>query len=166
MTLHIDAAEVTDLAHAWRQAPELVAREMTAATTEAQLLLLREVKERTPTGATSALRESIHADAPLRESERIMGIVGTSIAHAVPVELGTRPHFPPIAPLVDWVRAKLGITDDDEATGVAFSIARKIALRGTLAIGMFHRGLTARESDIQRIYAAATQRIATGLTDG
>lgn len=46
--------------------------------------------------------------------------------YAAPVEFGSRPHFPPIAPLSDWSRKKLGID-------LGYVIARKISLVGTKA---------------------------------
>ena len=39
--------------------------------------------------------------------------------------------FPPIEPILDWVRGKLGISDEKEARSVAFVIARKISQSGT-----------------------------------
>jgi hypothetical protein len=50
------------------------------------------------------------------------------------VETGSRPHFPPIAPLRLWAARKLGDGD------AAFAIARAISIRGTRGYGMFHRG--------------------------
>lgn len=57
------------------------------------------------------------------------------------IELGTRPHFPPIAPLIKWVREKKKIATR-EKTGnkklpsekqVAFLVQRKIGRVGTQA---------------------------------
>ena len=103
MNISIDATEVLDLADAWNEAPELVQRELIAATLEGELLLEREIKEDTPTGVTGQLRASITAHEPVVAANSVAGVVGTSLAHALPVELGTRPHFPPLEPLVDWV---------------------------------------------------------------
>lgn len=58
----------------------------------------------------------IHVDAP----------------HAIYIELGTRPHWPPIAPLAEWALRK-GIADDqDEAEEIAFAIAKQISVEGTI----------------------------------
>ena len=68
--------------------------------------------------------------------------------HAAALELGSRPHTPPLAPLVEWVRrnrARFGIrgrgTTRDKATGrldaspevvrIAVAIQQKIRLHGT-----------------------------------
>ncbi len=39
--------------------------------------------------------------------------------------------LPPIAPLIDWVKAKGIARNDDEARGTAFAIAKSIAKNGT-----------------------------------
>lgn len=64
--------------------------------------------------------------------------VGTDLVphHAYDIEYGTRPHFPPITPLVAWAKRKWHLSDKD-ATGSAFGIARKIAQRGTPARPFF-----------------------------
>lgn len=55
------------------------------------------------------------------------GIVGVGERYGLYVERGTRPHFPPVAPLERWAQTKLG------QSGLGFVIARKIAQRGTKA---------------------------------
>lgn len=164
MHIDIDAHQVQDLANYWRQAPDLVAREMTGTTLGATLFLEREVKERTPVGATGSLRGSIRARRPERLSDNVIGVVGSSNPHAVPVELGTRPHFPPLEPLKDWVRSRLDIRGKSEVHAVALAIARKIAARGTPAAGMFHRGFNENRGTVAAMYERATQRIAEKLT--
>lgn len=52
-------------------------------------------------------------------------IVGTNVHYAPYVEFGTRPHMPPVEPLVEWAHLKL---HDDKA---GYKIARAIAKRGT-----------------------------------
>ncbi len=155
--------ELRNLAKAWVKAPDMVRDELVAATWQAVMLLEREVKERTPVGATSLLRESITAFPPEVSIDGVTGIVGTSVAHATPVELGTRPHFPPIAPLMDWVQAKLDINNEKEARHVAFLIARKIAAKGTEGARMFGDSLEANEGQIHDMYRLAAGRIATNL---
>lgn len=53
--------------------------------------------------------------------------------HAAIIENGARPHWPPIAPLVEWIerhRIDLGIEDDSDVVGLAHAIAAKIAEEG------------------------------------
>jgi len=82
-----------------------------------------EVRENAPK-ATGFLRESIHA-------------VGLKIVcdatYAIYVERGTRPHWPPIAPLIAWVQAKgsIGLSGNQDAKSIAYAIAHKISIEGT-----------------------------------
>lgn len=52
-------------------------------------------------------------------------IVGTNVQYAPFVEFGTRPHMPPVEPLVEWAHLKL---HDDK---MGYVTARLIAKRGT-----------------------------------
>ncbi|MBL3601297.1 MAG: hypothetical protein JMN25_15770 [gamma proteobacterium endosymbiont of Lamellibrachia anaximandri] len=178
LNLNIDLHDIGDLAQAWEQSPELVRRELVAATDEALSILEREIKEKTPVGVggSAGLRGSITAYTPEVTPLGVLGVVGTSMAHALPVELGTRPHFPPIEPLITWLHASpKGQTlmnkvraSDPGATKyeIALAIARKIAARGTLAIGMFHRSFHQLQPQISDMYERANQRIVDGLTRG
>lgn len=158
MIPHIDIGGIETISRAWSQAPEIAQRELAAATFEAGLLLERETKEETPVGASGLLRQSIATREPQILGDQVIGLTGTSVAHAVPVELGTRPHFPPIQPLEDWARAKLGLSED-EAEGVAYAIARKISREGTKGAHMFQRAFDGNRDQVGRIYEAAGARI-------
>lgn len=159
MTLY-GAAELSDL---WRRAPEMCRQELTAAMLEAELLLQREVKELTPVGVGGGgLRGSITALNPRAVGDSVIGVVGSPLNYAEPVEVGTRPHFPPLEPLEDWVRQKLDVAEE-EVPGVALAIARKIAARGTVAVGMFHRAFAANRAQVARMFQAATRRIVVRL---
>jgi hypothetical protein len=58
-------------------------------------------------------------------------VVSVDAPHAPFIEYGTRPHMPPIEPLVEWARRK-GIADDeDEAEEIGGAIAHSIARFGT-----------------------------------
>jgi hypothetical protein len=63
------------------------------------------------------------------------------------VELGTRPHFPPVAPIQHWVEKKLGYSGK-EAKSIAYLIARSIWRRGTKGQKMFSRSFRDLESRI------------------
>lgn len=152
----------------WQQAPELTRSELITSITEAVLLLEREVIERTPEGIGGAagLRGGIAAVPPslsLDTPGEIIGLVVSSAAHTLPIELGTKPHFVPIQPLQDWVEYKLGL-EGKEAKSVAFAISRKIARDGTEGKFMFRDGFNENEAQVQRIIEAALPRIVEGLT--
>lgn len=123
----------------FEKAADVVLRKVLKANIAALTGFIRaKVVERTPVN-TGALRNSIQEEIEERDDE-IIGRVATNIEYAVPVEFGTKPHFPPIDPLTYWARRKLGISGA-EARSVAFRIARKIAQRGTEGYRMFEYGL-------------------------
>lgn len=126
--VRIDIREAAALADAFDKSPKIVTEELTAATWEASLLLEREVKENTPTGVGGGggLKGSISAREPQVLSDNVIGMVGTPLAHAVPVELGTRPHFPPVQPLADWAEHKLGLSPA-EAQGLHLRLPARSA---------------------------------------
>ncbi len=130
--------------------------ELLAAMTEVDALLQREVAENTPT-AFGTLRSSIFSEERI-QGDGVLGVVGSPLEHAVYVELGTRPHFPPLEPLEDWVRVKFGYTEEAQVKGTALAIARKIAARGTLAVGMFNRTFRYYQPQIERRFEQAVQR--------
>jgi hypothetical protein len=167
LRLDIDARAVVDLAAAWSAMPARTAQELAAAVWESALLLEREAKENTPVGAGGGggLKGSIAAREPRRLADTVLGEVGTPLAYALPVELGTRPHFPPVQPLADWAVAKLGVPRD-EAQAVGFRIARKIAKRGTEGAFMFTRALAQTTPQIEAICGRALLRLRDALAGG
>ncbi len=66
----------------------------------------------------------------LRQSIQILGqedgkyFVGTNVDYAVPLHEGTDPFYPPIEPLKNWARLKLG------AENLAYAVQEKIAEEG------------------------------------
>lgn len=165
MEIQIDFSELKKLQAQMAKAPEIVREELLAAVTEADLLLLRGVQERTPT-ATGLLRSSEHNVETVVEPFGVEGLVGSPLNYAQPVDLGTRPHFPPVAALMDWVKLKLGITDEKEARSVAFLVARKISKEGTKGAEMFGQAFAAMEPQVRQIFDMAQQRIGARLLPG
>lgn len=51
--------------------------------------------------------------------------------HAVPIEYGTDPHMPPVAPIIRWVQRKLGVFNKKKASRIAWAIAMNIKKNGT-----------------------------------
>ena len=126
---------------------------------EAVLLLEREIKEKTPVGAGPIhLRDTIHQKVQV-SGARVIGIVGTPLKHGVPVEMGTRPHFPPLGPIQLWVEKKLGY-EGKEAKSVAFLIARAISKRGTKGREMFGSAFEDNESRLRDILGTIPDEIA------
>ena len=147
---------------AFELAPEILIEELTPSVMEAQLLVEREVVERTPTSGAGTLRDSFGA-LPVTFSETsVSGEVGTALAYAQPVELGSRPHFPPIAPIAEWVRRKLGKTPED-AKGIAWAIATKISKEGTKGAFMFREGLAHSQAQVLETLSAGAERAAARI---
>lgn len=165
MDFSTDFGGLDGLASGVINAPELVQRELRAAMNKTVLYLDGVVKERTPT-AYGTLRNSIFNEvnsAP--EGLGVEGVVGSSLAYAAYVELGTKPHLPPVAPLIDWVQKKLGLEEGD-AVSAAYAIRATIGKRGTLAVGMFNTGLTAATPKIEQYFEQAVGNIAAAMLGG
>ncbi|NMG48297.1 hypothetical protein GO613_09310 [Azoarcus communis] len=156
-----DAHDVELLAAAMQAAPEVVLEELQPFMYAATLHMQSEVQDRTPT-THGTLRASIIGDVRVLPGFAIEGVVGTSLAYAVPVELGSAPHMPPIEPLVEWAKQKLGVRGK-EAESAAWGVARAIAQRGTLGVGMFNRALAANRRELLEQFSSAVRRIANRI---
>jgi hypothetical protein len=161
MNLSIQLGGLDAVTDAWNRAPEMVVDELAKFADAAALFMQGEIQERTPT-AQGNLRASFIAQDPERLAEGVIGQVGTSLNYAVPVELGTKPHFPPVDAVLDWVKVKLGVPET-QAHGVAFAIARKIAQRGTKGAFMVQRAIEDNEAEVQRQFAATVETIKARL---
>ena len=164
--IRIDLDGLQEIQAAWAKAPEICREELGAAMSEADLLLEHELKDSPEMRRATAhgqLRGSVFGIERVSDTQ-VIGIVGTPVNYAVPVELGTKPHFPPIEPLVDWVRQKLDIADEKQARGVAFLIARKISRRGTQGAFMFTHTFEREEAKVQAIFRHARDRIVARLS--
>lgn len=180
----LDARDLLTVALAFGRAPQMVRRELRRFLGRAVMRLQAGVVERTPK-AHGHLQRSVIGDVLDLPGLGVEGVVGTSLAYAVPVELGTRPHWAPIAPLKDWVRAKAnlegvyfdGVTGKRPRNGnqrasreaaierIARAVQVAIARRGTLGVGMFHRTQAAEAEWVRNEFAQCAQRIAA-LTGG
>lgn len=142
--------DLTDLKELTAQFPEASAAARRNRLQEALLLLEREVKRLTPEGAGPIhLRDTVFQKL-MDRGDSIWGIVATPAAYGEPLEFGSRPHFPPIAPIRFWVEKKLRLSGA-EAKSAAFCIARAISRRGTKGAKMFGTGFESNESAVVAI---------------
>lgn len=148
---------VEGLSLAWSKAPQLTQNEMYAFAEAATHYLLGEVQERTP-NVSGVTRDSFERSIPERLQDGALGAVGTMQPHVVPVELGSKPHFPPVEALMDWVKLKLGVADED-ARSVAFLIARKISRTGTIGHFMVQRTFDSAMPVVERQFNQAVQNL-------
>ena len=165
MNIRLDASEISQLADAWRRAPDIVADEFEAALLLSTGMLHSEIVDNTPVGASggsgAGLSGSINYDVN-RSVGEVTGVVGTANPYAVPVEMGTRPHFPPLAPIREWVEARLGVSAD-EVDSVAFLIARKISREGTQGQFMFRNAFQRLTPNIEATMRSALGRVVQRL---
>lgn len=136
--------------------PDVLDRALSLGILEASLLLQRETAERTPSAA-GALRNSIIAAMPERRGGAVLGVVGSPLAYAEPVELGTKPHMPPLQPIIDWVNLRLGLKNA-EATKAAEAIRWKIYRHGTKGAFMFQEALKATREQMGHIVESSLRR--------
>lgn len=102
------------------------------------------VVDGSPRGGSDRFRISVFTELRGKVAERSQ-IVSSSAVYAPVLEVGRRPgKRPPIAPILLWVRRKLGKTGA-EATQVAYLVARKIGARGYPGKFMFQRAAVALE---------------------
>jgi hypothetical protein len=146
--------------------PETVARPIITAMRQSAAAIQREISDEAPRGADSRLANSIDFELEKRHPFPRWVKIGPTVAYGVAVARGTRPHFPPPGALERWVRLKLGIGDPQEASGVAFLIARKISQVGTEANAFHIRGRNNARAEVQRIWNRAADQIARGATRG
>lgn len=158
LRIELDAETIRPYAEAWVKAPDIVEDELRQFVETAVAHLQGEVQERTPT-TFGTLRASLIGQVEVLPGLAVQGRVGTPLAHAVAVELGTKPHMPPVEPLINWARQKLGVRGK-EAEAAGWAVARKIAARGTKGHFMFTDTWNANEANIARGFSIAVRRIA------
>ena len=117
--------------------------------------------EETPVGATAFLRDTIGAQVSVHSQEPVdvSGHVWWQAGYAPAVEHGSRPHWPPIGPLVHWVERKLHVPPG-ESYGAARRIQFKIARHGTRGQEFARRSLAQAEPLLERVFREAADRIA------
>ena len=156
------------IARAWGSHPELVMHELETAMISSLLYLKGQAAERSklrPDGQEGANRGHLARSFDHRVTmfmDAVFGDVTNPLSYALPVELGTRPHYPPIDPLIDWVEAKLGLAGE-EAESAARGIQRNIGRRGSVGRFMARDALAAGGSSIQGEFEDAAERIVTKL---
>lgn len=68
-----------------------------------------------------------------RLTDKLLGSVGSNVPHARFVHEGTRPHWPPVRAIEDWVRTQQGRgkIGPGDVRSIAFLVSRAISRRGT-----------------------------------
>lgn len=87
--------------------------------------------------------------------------VGFAAEYAPYIDGGTQPHFPPVEPLILWARRKLRLSQQ-EAVRAGWSIARRIASRGTDPKPFFRNAVDSTKAAASRLVAARMAREGLG----
>ena len=159
--IHIDFDRLQMLERSLDSHPQVVREELERAVVESDELVLREVQDAWP-HASGVSRESMFAR-ELVDGLRVEGFVGSSLDYVQPVDLGTKPHFPPIEPLVDWVKIRFAVSSEQQAEHIARAIAWKIFHRGTEGAHVFPQVLARLEPQLGEIFEHAEERIANRI---
>lgn len=161
MNLSISLGGLQSFAIGLRDAPAYTDQVLQEAMTEATLLVQREWQENLPrvSGLTARSITSDVASTPAG----VLGIVSSSQPNALFLELGTRPHMPPVAAIEPWVQAVLGIREPKEVKRVAFLVARKIAREGTPAQHPMARAVQSTEGQVTAMFDRAAAKVAAHL---
>ena len=159
---------LTDLRELAHQFPDAVLAETEMVMDIIVRRLEKSVVEKTPrgVGGQAGLAGSIFGEAVVM-GQRVTGTVGTPVLYGEVIELGRRPGQtpPPIAPLIPWVRSKLGIDDAKEQRSVAFAIARKIGKSGFPGVHMFQRAWAENEQWVQGQLSTIPHRVVMRLQE-
>lgn len=115
---------------------------------DATLYIDRDAKKNAPVD-TGRLRASITPEVRA-QGETIEGVVGSNVTYAPYVELGTRPHWPPIAALEVWARRH---------HTSAFIVARAISRRGTPAKQYLQKAFESNKDKIEARFNRAVDEI-------
>lgn len=164
MEVRVQLDNAAVITRAFAQAPAMVLDELETTVGSLMAYLHRETAENTPTAAGLLRQAWITRVDVLAQLDAVFGRLTNPLPYALPVEVGTKPHWAPLAPLINWAEQKLHLAGD-EAEAAARSIQRKIASRGTLARGMAHFALADARGTIEAEFADCAQRIKARLAD-
>jgi hypothetical protein len=148
-----------------RDAPAgMVNRAERAAVSAGMPYLMRHLALATPTGATGKARQSTTMEMSLGPSVRgFVGYGGMASRYIGFVNTGTRPHWPPIAPLVYWAARKFGYgIGSPEAKRMGYLVARSISRKGTKAQRFIEGVVTRDRAAAQKLMADAARRAFRG----
>lgn len=158
VSLNLDSAMA--ISRAWANHPTLVTEELETAMLGSLIYLEGQTAERTPVNL-GTLRRSYTSQVSTF-IDAVFGTMSSPVSYAMPIEMGTRPHYPPLEPLINWVEAKLGLVGE-EAEGAARGIQRKIGRFGTPGYGMARYALIDGQATIRAEFDEAADRITARL---
>lgn len=152
--------EFADFQHALQTMPEQTIAALRRFVTSGAIQLTTEAQNRVPT-YQGILRNSIKPTPTRNRGALVWGGAGTSVKYAPVMEYGRRPgaRMPPVAPLKDWVKAKMGITKQSDIDRAAWAVAFSIARKGIEPRYFFRDALKAITPALQRDFDQTVQQI-------
>ena len=161
MNLSMSLGSMDAIMRGLLDAPEFTQKVLKVTMTEAVKLVQAEVLDSIPL-VTGISAKSITSDI-ISSPAGVLGVVASSQASVVALELGTRPHMPPVAALEPWVKAVLGISEPKEIKSVAFLVARKIARVGTEPKKPFAKAAASTQAQVLAMFEQAAQQVVDHL---
>jgi hypothetical protein len=150
VTLHVEGAD--RLTAALRRSPQVVATEQVRAMTRSLLLVEGDARRNVRQDTRQLMNSITHRQR--MAGDALVGEVGPSVRYGAYVERGSRPHWPPRAPLEGWAR-RHGVS--------VFVVQRAIARRGTRARPFLRPAYEKNRDAIVRLFAAAGARVTATL---
>jgi hypothetical protein len=150
VTLRLAGAD--RLEAALRRSPQVVAQEQVRAMTRSLLLVEGDARRGVRQDSRQLMNSITHRQR--MAGETLVGEVGPSMRYGLYVEKGTRPHWPPRAPLEGWAR-RHGIP--------VYAVQRAIARRGTKARPFLVPAFTKNAATIVRLFAQAGAAVTVEL---
>lgn len=149
------------------KAPALVQKGLDRFVTKATMLLLGEVKKRTPQGVSGAqggLLGSIQGDVIGKGTPLVKGVVISAHKYAEVVEKGRSAGkgMPPMGSLIRWIEVKMGLSAE-QAKQIEFVVRRSIGRKGFDGAHMFEKALIDNLNRLQAMGEAEGLTIATEL---
>lgn len=151
--IEVDADKVAEAA---RRAPRLLERELDRALDRIGYNIANDARALAPKGGTSVLTNAINVRRPDAATVEVFA----GVEYSTYVEKGTKPHFPNVRHIQDWVE-QTGLSPNapgEDAEDVAWRIARSIAVGGTPAQPFMEPALAKNEADAERRANAAIDR--------
>ncbi len=141
---------------------------------------MKENLTRNDSVASGNLRAGVQSVPPRITETEIVGEVGPDQPYAPYVEEGTKPHMPPLEPLVEWVRLKhLAGTyslrgrrrggkarQQAEDVALAKAVQQKIAKHGTRAHPFAAPAVDDSKDDVYRLFEKAVDELVARFNRG
>ncbi len=150
VTLRVEGAD--RVAGALQRSPQVVATEQVRAMTRSLLLVEGDARRNVRQDTRQLMNSITHRQR--MSSQTLVGEVGPSVRYGAYVERGSRPHWPPRAPLEGWAR-RHGVP--------VYAVQRAIARRGTRARPFLVPAFTKNAATIVRLFAQAGAAVTVEL---